>query len=251
MTTFVHILNGDALLEQFPKILLGERLVVRECLMEGPANAPLPDDFYQMRANYLKSVHPGMGVVEYFTRTVPDLETIRQLPVNAQVILWFEDDLFCQVNFWFVCHLMNLRPHRREVYLVRPNEKNRYAFGGMTTDELQEAFLNRTPLRLGDQQVLQHLWKAFAIGDLPTMKRAALTIGSRIRAVKEAVAFYEASLPSAGFRGRPRETLLTIMKELQTQEFEPVFQEFRRREACYGYTDLQVKRFISELVDNR
>ena len=32
----IHILNGNALGDQFPKDLPGETLVFRECLIEGP-----------------------------------------------------------------------------------------------------------------------------------------------------------------------------------------------------------------------
>ena len=35
MATF-HILNGDALKSQFPERILGEIIVARECLVDGP-----------------------------------------------------------------------------------------------------------------------------------------------------------------------------------------------------------------------
>lgn len=47
----VHVLNGDALLERFPDALPGERLVFRECLIEGPPESP--DGFFAAREGYL------------------------------------------------------------------------------------------------------------------------------------------------------------------------------------------------------
>jgi len=38
------------------------------------------------------------------------------------------------------------------------------------------------------------------------------------------------------------------MKELETQDFGPVFREFTKRESIYGYGDLQVKRLFDELL---
>ncbi|WP_211277476.1 hypothetical protein [Nonlabens spongiae] len=36
MNTHYHILNGDALKEQFPKTIPGKIIVGRECLVDGP-----------------------------------------------------------------------------------------------------------------------------------------------------------------------------------------------------------------------
>ena len=50
----VHVLNGDALLNQFPESLTGERLVMRECMIEGPLNGASLESFYQERIEFLK-----------------------------------------------------------------------------------------------------------------------------------------------------------------------------------------------------
>ena len=51
--------------------------------------------------------------------------------------------------------------------------------------------------------------------------------------------------------GRPIQSLITIMKELDTEEFGPVFREFNKRESIYGFGDLQVKRLFDEIINNR
>ena len=50
--------------------------------------------------------------------------------------------------------------------------------------------------------------------------------------------------------GRPVQSLIQIMKELETEEFEPVFREFCIRESIYGFGDLQVKRLFDEIKNN-
>jgi hypothetical protein len=42
----IHILNGDALGDQFPKDLPGEILIFRECLIEGPKNVVEFESFH-------------------------------------------------------------------------------------------------------------------------------------------------------------------------------------------------------------
>ena len=56
-------------------------------------------------------------------------------------------------------------------------------------------------------------------------------------------------IPEDGYLGRPKESLKEIMKELQTDKFGPVFQEFCKRESIYGFGDLQVKRLYDEVLN--
>jgi hypothetical protein len=58
-------------------------------------------------------------------------------------------------------------------------------------------------------------------------------------------------IPTEGNLGRPSQSLIQIMKELETDEFEPVFKEFSKRESIYGFGDLQVKRLFDEVKNNR
>ena len=49
----IHILNGDSLLDKFPNELKGERIVARECLIEGDVSANNLSEFYKNRASFL------------------------------------------------------------------------------------------------------------------------------------------------------------------------------------------------------
>ena len=48
-----HVLNGDALSAQFPEGIEGERIVARECLVDGPVGGKDLDAFFQTRAAFL------------------------------------------------------------------------------------------------------------------------------------------------------------------------------------------------------
>ena len=102
----IHILNGDALREQFPASVEGELIVARECLVVGDVSGNDLKDFYENRAKDLLKSY-GTPISEYFSKVVPEYEKIRKLRVNSTVNLWFEDDLFCQVNLWFCCPPIN------------------------------------------------------------------------------------------------------------------------------------------------
>jgi hypothetical protein len=68
--------------------------------------------------------------------------------------------------------------------------------------------------------------------------------------IPAAVEAHIARIPTENSPGRPRQTLLDIMKELETDEFGPVFREFCKLESIYGLADLQVKRLLKEIKND-
>ena len=131
----VHILNGDALLEQFPRDLKGASIVFRECLVDGPVTANSLNELYQKRSAFFAQTYQLCTPIEYEERIVSEFNKVQKIPNGSEINLWFEDDLFCQVNCWFVCYL--LRDIKDcDLYLVRPNNQSPYAFSVYTETEL-------------------------------------------------------------------------------------------------------------------
>ncbi|MBB1286788.1 hypothetical protein HRH25_20575 [Flavisolibacter sp. BT320] len=89
-----NILNGDSLAYSFPDARIeGEIIIFREALIDGDLLGDNLLDFWQSRARYLKITE-----AEYNHSVVQELGKIVHAPDNAEFNLWFEYDLFCQVN---------------------------------------------------------------------------------------------------------------------------------------------------------
>jgi hypothetical protein len=99
---------------------LGELIVARECLVDENIQGGNLSDLFGNRAEYLER-YPQVSVGIYFEITVPEIAKITNIPQKLIVYCWFEDDLFCQVNFWFVLHLLAKNQQIYKIYLVRPN----------------------------------------------------------------------------------------------------------------------------------
>ncbi len=106
MASEYHIFNGDQLLAQLSPEITGTRIVIRECLMDGPVAADTLHDFYKMRTRFLTAEYPIGTIEEYHKNVVTEFERIQNIPPNSAIYLWFEDDLFCQVNCWLVLALL-------------------------------------------------------------------------------------------------------------------------------------------------
>lgn len=240
-----HILNGDALKEQFPKTLSGEKFVARECLVDGPVDGNSLEELFATRANFISSHYQGCTKQEYLEKTVSEFHKMQGIGNNAEVNLWFEDDLFCQVNFWFVVYLLNQSPLERTLYLVRPPEHTPYGFGKYSHSELISLYEQRT--LISQLTEIGSLWEAYQKQDFPQLLKTAKSLVEQYPFLLTAVQAHIERIPSAGNLGRPSQSLVQIMEELNTQEFGPVFKAFNQRESIYGFGDLQVKRLFDEL----
>ena len=239
----VHILNGDALKAQFPAEIQGTQIIFRECLVEGPVHAGDLSKLYAMRSDFLETSYPIEGLPDYEDFVVSEFNKIGKIPKGSEVNLWFEDDLFCQVNLWFCIHL--LKDRGLNLYLVRPDQLSPYGFAAYSQKGLLELFSDKQLIK--SSEGWDQLWESFRSGDVNALIAKARSMKA-YPFIAEAVRAHRDRFPREEPWGRPERSLIEITKELKTEAFGPVFQEFTRREAIYGFGDLQVKRLLDKVV---
>ncbi|MEP2772172.1 MAG: DUF1835 domain-containing protein [Fulvivirga sp.] len=242
-----HILNGDALKEQFPKNIEGEVIVARECLVDGDIHGGSLEELFTTRARYLSKHYKEVSEAYYYKHTVPEIKKITEIPAGSEVNLWFEDDLFCQVNFWFVLHTLMSHANNLTIYLIRPEKHTSYGFASYSPDELNDLLANK--VALDDLHLLTTLWPLYQKQDAEALKSIAKGLSHKYPFILTAVEAFAESIPNGDSLGRPSDTVRKIIAELNTTEFGPVFREFCKREAIYGYGDLQVKRLFNEVIN--
>ncbi len=246
-----HILNGDSLKEQFPDNIKGELIVARECLVDGNVDGYDLTELFHSRAQFISENYEGYKEKDYYEKTVPEFHKIQNITEDSDIHLWFEDDLFCQVNLWFVINLIYENYKNQQVFLIRPKTNYEYNFGGMNKEELLNEFRNKIKIELFELKELSKLWKLYQQGDCDEMIRIAERLDKRFPFLIYAIKAHRDRLPRDGNLGRPTQTLIQIMDELNTVEFDAIFREFNRREGIYGFGDLQVKRLFNEIKNNR
>ena len=246
-----HILNGDCLKEQFPKDIFGEYIVTRECFVDGDVQGNSLAELFATRAKFIGDSYKGYCENDYYQNSVSEFEKIQNIPKDAELNLWFEDDLFCQVNFWFIIYLLKVNNKNYSLYLIRPKSDNVYSFGSMSEADLIIAFQNKTQIELSEFQQLSKLWKLYQHNDCEEMIKTAEKLQNKYPFLIPAIKAHIERRPREGRLGRPAQTLISIIGELKTNEFEPIFREFCKRESIYGFGDLQVKRLFDEIKNNR
>lgn len=238
----LHFLPGDSLVEHFRESgISGEIAVCRECLIEGDLMATDREEFWQVREEYLSSAYPPEDRNFYREHVVREFEKL-QTADAGEINLWFEHELFCQVNLWFCLDL--LRDTTADIYRITPLVKEKSdiwkGFGRLATGELRMCFEQRERFGQSDMLLGADLWNAYQKRDFQQLRKLS-DMESKcfpyLREVGQAAVEQE---------HRPQATLAKIMAT-DDSGFGKVFQKFNEIEAVYGFGDLQVRRLYDQL----
>jgi hypothetical protein len=238
----MHVLPGDSLVEEFKKTGIdGEVIVCRECLVVGDLTGETLDEFWQSRANFL-GLEYGGDPIEYQEGVAYELETLIDLPADAEVNLWFEYELFCQVNMWFCLDL--LKDSEAAIIRVVPSNASPddvwKGFGQHDAGELTNCFESRIPFTSEDMEMASRLWGAFRKRDSAKLRELGEYRSPRFPFLKEACN------AAAEIETRPAE-IVEELKSAGLKDIDTVFPEFQKRAGVYGFGDLQVERLLEKI----
>ena len=239
----LHVLPGDATVETFKASgIEGDIAVCRECLVVGDVSGSTLSEFWENRARYLSGENPEAGT-GYHENVVREFAKLTALGSDSEINLWFEYELFCQVNMWFCLSL--LAESTADIFRVAPvtlSEANTWdGFGNLTPDDLKECLDARVKFSRDDIDLGTRLWSAFR-----TANHAALEQLSKI----ESPAFpklREVCLAAIEKDSRPKRIIGEIIQDGENN-FATIFSEFRSRAGEYGYGDPQVKEIWQQLL---
>ncbi|NMM49220.1 DUF1835 domain-containing protein [Marinigracilibium pacificum] len=234
----VHILNGDALLKRLPKEASGDKIIMREAMSQGPAIDDSLPRLFDMRAEFISSAY-NEPIEKYYKESIPEIMKIPAIKKGSKLNLWFEHDLFCQVNLWFTTSLINFNA-LKEISLVLPSVGYKNGFGDMNKIELAKAFKAKINLSYHQFSALQHLWTAYCEKNYASMHKITRSLSSVLPLLAQVVRTLEAD----GDSYLKAKKILKEIKDQGTTDFGKIFQEFHKKAPIYGYGDLQVKYLL-------
>ncbi|MFK8103576.1 MAG: DUF1835 domain-containing protein [Saprospiraceae bacterium] len=245
MPAIYHILNGDALLASFPSTIAGPRIIARECLIEGSLVGETISDFWKTRAAFIEAYF-GESQANYHLKVVTEFQKMIELPEEATINLWFEDDLFCLVNCWFCLSLLK---SSHTVYLVKPNvEQGWLGFGQMSPSDLEKAFKKRILLTPTEKMQLLSCWQAYRTNDFAQLRKVAATPNRCFPKLQAVCQAHLDRFPATDTLSRPLQILQDILNEQTDKSFRTVFPIFSKQAGIYGFGDLQVKHMYHQLL---
>lgn len=248
----IALLNGDCLAEQLKGSELPLEIVVfREALVSGPLGGASWGEFWETRVGFLTKQY-GATALEVQEKTVAELDKIRSLADGVELSLWFEDDLFCQVNLWFVLNLLS-ESKNIKIYRVFPPEAspaNRWrGFGDASAAALTQAYESRVPFTSSDLALGKKFWEAYRLGDSAQLAALSKSVSPCFRHLEEVCQAQLDRISADPTKRRPEKVILELLAKGIT-DFDPLFSEFSEREGIYGFGDLQVRELLDSIKMN-
>ncbi|MFB6457411.1 hypothetical protein ACE38W_19210 [Chitinophaga sp. Hz27] len=241
--SYLHVLNGDAVLPAFHQSKLpGEFVVCREVLCEGKVkNTQDPDVFFQSRAKHLE-FHYGIDKQSYYTQVVQELEKLKPSGSLQEIILWFDSDLFCQFNLLFIIHL--IRQRFKVLPLISMVDIPRHP----TAENYLQLFDTRTTLTDTDLEIADDIWDALCLETPQALELFAHLNNGQFKHMSTAITAHLARFPNT------ENGLSSIqeffLKRLQMGEYrwQDLYKLFWDSMPDYGFGDFQLDIMTNRMI---
>ncbi len=167
MTNVLHILNGDSTAKILAKSSIkGTVIVWREMLCEGSLHTDVgSDNFWKKRYSFFEN-EVGVNRLEYYDKTIKETVKLEDLSGYNKVVLWFEYDLFCQVNLLAILVYL-LKYYRKDIryYLIctgkKEEKKQLQSLTNYSSKEYKTLFENKIKLTQNNLLFAEQCWSLF------------------------------------------------------------------------------------------
>ena len=255
MPNRMHIVNGDSTREILEHSgIEGDIVVWRELLCDGPISEPVfSDEFWQARYNYFEN-ELEVPRLEYFDKTIKELLKAEFLDGVEEVTLWFEYDLFCQVNLMALCSFL-LEHFRKDVIYAMVcvgREKDREGWQTLADykpSEYQNLFENRINMSRASFEYAHECWKVYAQKDPQAIQNFNFRKNKRFKYFDVAMKQELERFPDESGLNQIDRKILEFIREGNHTFIDVVklLLIWQRNETVYGFGDLQYAMRIKKL----
>jgi len=250
----LHLLNGDSILQQFHQTnIAGDTIVWREILCEGKIVANLADEeFWFTRQQFLQQFVADFDLKEYeqLKRAFQNIE----LANYEEVILWFEYDLFCQINLlgalsWLYAKTANTKIKISLICVgTHPNYSKLVALGNLSLAEFAALYPSRKALTAMDLAFASRIWAIYCSANQEQLLIEVQQHTSTAFPYLEAAMYqHQKRFPSIDNGLTDIESkILELLRQNPCTKRELVGTLLKMQEV-YGFGDLQYFKFVEDL----
>lgn len=253
MKSLLHITNGDNFTSKLQSLhLKGDIITWREMLCEGKTLCNVgSESFWKTRFEFLNKNYK-VSKSWFVEKTLKEYRSLCNHKQQDQIVLWFEYDLFCQINMLAV--LSWLKTHRRhaEISLVCSGNEDEsdklYGLGELNDEKLMELYGNRTILSQDDIEFADYAWQLYC-SDNPIRLENLINHNSfQFEYLSDALKAHLKRFPTIknGLNELENRVLETALSKKPSSRKE-LLGEVLTDQGYYGFGDTQHDRIITSL----
>jgi hypothetical protein len=161
----LHIHNGDSTAMMARRANIpGRHVPFRETLITGPVRAGLPEqEWIEERARFLSESYE-QNLLRTRTELLDQELLLDQSRHEDELVLWFEYDLFCLINFLYLLGRLGKARHLSIIWCPNP-------LGAMDEEELFKVFDSRAAAQPSMLRTAASAWEAYTSDDATALNR--------------------------------------------------------------------------------
>ena len=166
MSSLLHITNGDIFTERLTSLKLkGDIITWREMLCEGKTLTNVgSESFWKTRFEFLHKNYKVSKSI-FIEKTLKEYRSLCNHKQQDEIVLWFEYDLFCQINM--IAVISWLKTHRKyaKISLVCSGKEDEtdtlYGLNELSEDRVRELYENKVELSQDDIEYADYVWQLY------------------------------------------------------------------------------------------
>ncbi|WP_272149447.1 DUF1835 domain-containing protein [Tenacibaculum aiptasiae] len=253
-SSLLHITNGDITTLQLKNLnFKGDIITWREMLCEGKTSVDVgSENFWKTRFDFLKSSYK-VTKRKFIDYTLKEYRNLCNQKKQDEIVLWFEYDLFCQINMLAVISWLKRYRKNQKISLVCSgkvaNSEKMLGLGELSPIQLKEHFKNRIILSQDDIEYADYIWQLYC-SDSPLQLENASKFNPKSPFVylEEAIKAHLLRFPSIENGLNHIEN--NILKTAKNNKFETknkFIGHLLSNQEVYGYGDIQYVNKTNQL----
>ncbi|MGB1041785.1 MAG: DUF1835 domain-containing protein [Tenacibaculum sp.] len=165
-SSLLHITNGDSTTQLLKKLRFkGDIITWREMLCEGKTSVDVgSENFWKTRFDFFKTTYK-ISKEKFIELTVKEYRNLCNQKKQDEIVLWFEYDLFCQINMLAVISWLKRYRKDRKISLICSgtieNQEKLFGLSEISETHLKQLYATRTELSVDDIEYADYIWQLY------------------------------------------------------------------------------------------
>jgi hypothetical protein len=252
--SILHITNGDMTTNYLKKLKFsGDFITWREMLCEGKTTTDVGSEiFWKNRYDFFKTSYK-ISKQKFIDYTVKEYRSLCNHKNQKEIVLWFEHDLFCQINMLAVISWLKRYRKGYHISLVCSgkvgNSKKLFALPELNQKQIQSHFKNRIELTEDDIEYADYIWQLYC-SNSPLRLETVYKFNplSPFQYLASAVEAHLKRFPSIeNGLNKVENTILNVAHNQKSTSKKQLVSKLLKNQETYGFGDLQYQNKINDL----
>ncbi len=252
-SSLLHISNGDSFTDKLATLpIKGDIITWREMLCEGQTlSAVGSETFWKTRFEFLNKNYK-VSKSWFVEKTLKEYRSLCNHKQQDQIVLWFEYDLFCQINMLAV--ISWLKTHRRhaEIFLVCSGKEDdtdtMYGLGELSDEQLLKLYDNKVRLTQDDIEYADYVWQLYCSDNPIRLENLTDFDNYQFDYLSGALEAHLMRFPTIkNGLNKIENNILQIADSKKPDTKKALLREILTNQGVYGFGDTQYERLLGSL----